>query len=78
MDVNSPEAAMWSENMRLKSENANLRDWIYEALNSLGDPQDASDHSDSEVAALRATIGEAIGKLRTGLGHGQSLKTEGQ
>lgn len=25
MDVNSPEAALWSENMRLKSENEHLR-----------------------------------------------------
>jgi hypothetical protein len=38
MDVNSPEAALWSENMRLKSENEQLRlpfkhadslDWEY-------------------------------------------------
>lgn len=25
MDINSPEAALWSENMRLKSENEHLR-----------------------------------------------------
>lgn len=44
-----------------------LRSWIYEVLNSLGDPQDACDHNNSEEAALRATIDEAIGKLRTGI-----------
>lgn len=49
-----------------------LRSWMYEALNSLGDPQDACDHGDSKEAALRATIDEAIGKLRTGLASEQS------
>lgn len=48
-------------------ENERLRSWMYEAINSLSDPQDACDHNDNEVAALRATIEEAIGKLRTGL-----------
>lgn len=51
----------------LENEVERLRSWIYEAINSLGDPQDACDHGDSEEAALRATIDEAIGKLRTGL-----------
>lgn len=44
-----------------------LRSWIYEAINSLCDPQDASDHDGDHVAALLATMDEAVGKLRSGL-----------
>lgn len=55
-----------------------LRSWMYEAINSLGDPQDACDHDDSEVAALRATIDEAIGKLRTGLADANELNADGK
>lgn len=55
----------------LTAENERLKMWIYEALNSLGDPQDACDHDDSKEAALLATIDEAIGKLRTCLNQQQ-------
>ena len=54
-------------NKAMADEIERLRSWMYEAINSAADPQDACDHNDSEVEALRATLDEVIGKLRTGL-----------
>lgn|SRR5512139_1391910 len=48
-------------------EAAELREWIYEAINELSDPCDACDYDGSEEKALVATINNAIGKLRTAL-----------
>jgi hypothetical protein len=52
---------------KLQDKIEQLYSLVREALHSLCDPQDACDHGNSAELALRATINEAIEKLKLGL-----------
>ncbi len=41
-----------------------VREWLYEAVNTLADPHDACDFDGSDVKALRQTIDDALGILK--------------
>lgn len=61
---------------RAADEIERLRESIKESLHELCDPCDACDFGDSEFLALRATVDNAIGKLRNAVIEKQSLRSD--